>query len=408
MAISNRGTRGIAWSECFVLIVLISLSLLRFATSFGQEQTGRIVGQVIDKTERTDKGKLIKSERFVPNQTITLHTLKDMAEWDAPLRATVTDSDGRFVFEGVDSSGEYDYLLTTTYLGVEYSKRAIAYNEKVLRTDPFFVVYDTTSQSVHPIVIQHHIFIEPFQDSLLVQEFLRFQNNQNVTYVGVPSDVSNLRETLKFSLPDGASTLQFQAGLSETTVTFFEDGFSDSQPLLPGRREVLFSYTLPFTQKMCDFRKFLHYAHYKFDLFVASRDIEVSSPDLVHAGVFGSADARSIRYSGQNVQSGREIAITMNMIASRTGTSVWLLVGALAAILFVSLRVVFLKRRERRLTVSKKLGLETHRKREELIEAIADLDERYERGEVQTDAYRRKRDRMKKTLSQIMKERMEK
>ena len=384
--------RGIVKPEWAGLAALLSVFLFSNAILAGQQQAGQIVGRVVNKTAEA---------RGIPDQRVTLYDVTEDKEVVTP-RTVRTDAEGRFVFDGLEASTEGGYVLSTDYEGASYSEGSIVFDEGEVEKEVELAVYDSTPRATHILVDQHHILVEPIADSLYVQEFLRVLNVGRETYVGVLTDSSGLRETLHFTLPAGASRPEFFGDLSQDVVTFHHDGFTHSQPVHPGWKQILYSYRLPFSERSIEYRAVLPYHHEEIDLFIASQEIRVSSSDLTRMGVVGGGDARYVRYSGHELEAGHEIVLRMYTPPSRTKIAPWVGVGALVVLLLIGLRGAALRRRQHALSAPHGDLAGSRQRKEELIEAIADLDERRERGEIGAEDHGHQRDRLKKLLSDIM------
>jgi hypothetical protein len=383
-------TIGYKWFLEIGLIVTLGFS---HSTAFGGPRTGLIRGRIVNMTA---------DERIVPAHSLTLLSFEGEEATELPKRTTQTNARGEFSFDGLGLSPDRTYILTTEYQTAQYSEGPLTFSDDETEKEVDLTVYDTTSAATHIFVDQHHILVEPVADSLLIQEFMRLLNVGRKTYIGTFSDSFGVRVTLDVTLPPGASTPKLSGGFSEASFTFHHGGFIDSRPLQPGSRGLLFTYALPFTARSIEYRTILHYEHHALDLFLASRSIHVSSPDLAQVGIVGGEDARYIRYSGQNLEAGHQVTVSLKKTAPVSRSSLWLLVGALLAALFITIRLVVARTQRGKGAPPRNDRRNSIQRKEALIQAIADLDERYERGDIDSDSYHRERKRFKSGLSQLL------
>src|SRR5262249_13165809 len=80
--------------------------------------------------------------------------------------------------------------------------------------------------------------------------------------------VTGSARTLRFSLPPGAIDVTPQAGLVPEALESTPDGFAATDPVRPGRREIAFSYQLPYSSSSLDLSQVFAFPVGTFALYV--------------------------------------------------------------------------------------------------------------------------------------------
>ncbi len=378
-----------------LLFLLVSTLALSGSPGHTQNITGRITGRVADRT---------MGERVVSGQLVFLDMSTAEGEMTSTRDSTHTNAQGVFAFDTLAISDSSAYVLFTDYHLARYVAGPIILGSDSTAWQVDLVVYDSTSRSHDILVDRHHIIMQPVSDSLLVQEFLRLVNVGTRTFVGTLSGASEKRETIRVSLPPGASELELLAGFEQASISTDRSLISDSEPFPPGPRQILYSYILPLRENTAWYRSTLFYQHQSIDVFAPRQGSVLSASDLIYAGEFGDEQARYGRYSAQNMAAGHELAFSIVVKPSRNRLMMWVPLLALAIVLFLVMRSA-LRRRSRPVLPSAGRGqANPEQEKKALIQAIATLDERFERGELKQHVYAQRRAELKRKLASLMQE----
>ncbi|HJX13865.1 MAG TPA: hypothetical protein VJ377_10140, partial [Dehalococcoidales bacterium] len=247
------------------------------------------------------------------------------------------------------------------------------------------------------LVMMSHMILSSQPDSLLVREYYLFVNHADRTYLGPGGETA--RGTLRFSLPPGAVNLRLTMGLLDGDILLNEDGFMDTRPLPPGSHEVAFSYAVGRDSGRYTLNQPIYYPTNRFDLLIQSEDIQVSSAQLAQDEPLDIAGRTYGHLSGQGLAAGNTLAINISSPSSAGGTGLyWLvpLVIVVAAAVFTPLYLV----RRRRLRPVPAGGAAD--RRQQLLNEIAELDDSFEAGQINEEAYHARRDAMKAELRALM------
>lgn len=399
-----------------VFRLLTILSLLVLALCFGAngvlaQATGQLQGQVVNRTEGG----------AVPGDApVTLLVLKEMAIQDE--LAARADSEGRFRFEGLDTSANTAYQVMVQYKGVNYFSDFLMFEGGKIPTVTVDV-YEPTQDSANVHAERVHVIVNVRPRQLQVGEMHVFSNSGDRVYIGPSSELSG---TLRFGLPVGATNLQFQEGELGGRFLKVDDGFVDTAPVLPGTgsHQVLFSYNLSYESPQFSFAVTDYYTATGVNVLVSDPAVQVSSPVLESEGLRDMQGQQWVSLAGKNLPAGQEILLALSNLpleqrerpALPAGTagpasrmdSVRLIVLA-AAVFGLGVLVGYnLPRRQQSAQGSSLPSRETAAETAEwsdddLVMALADLDDAFERDEIPPDEYHQRRESLKKRLASQMK-----
>jgi 5-hydroxyisourate hydrolase-like protein (transthyretin family) len=248
------------------IFLLLSPSPLAFAA---EPDSGTIEGQIINGTEGGSS---------VANLEVTLQTYQNGAEVEAT--TAITDAEGRFVFAGLSTEPGYSYQVTLTFQQADYNSDWLTFDDGETNKSIEVTVYDATTSDGSIRVMTAHTVMYPELDSLRVEEYLLVVNESDRTYIGAREIAEGVRETLWFSLPDEATELQPGYGLMECCIYGSEDGFVDTMPVLPGGRELAYSYRINYNSGEYTFLRKVNYPTINYDLLVQGENVELASDQL--------------------------------------------------------------------------------------------------------------------------------
>ena len=370
-----------------LLVLLISLSLLLPASvSAAETGEGIIEGQVINGTENGGT---------VENQEIILTTYLDGAEVET--KSTLTDPDGSFLFSELPTEAGYSYDVAIFYQEAEYHSERLVFADDGYVKSIVLDVYDATENPEAIQIEVAHVIIYAEPDILHVEEYFIFFNESDKTYIGTPSsNDDSTRETLRFSLPEGASGLQISRGLMDCCITSTENGLVDSMAVLPGPKEIVYSYHIYLDSKKYVFSEGVNYPIKNLTLLIQGDNIDISSEQLFASEPLSVEGTAFNHLSGNNIARGEVISVRLSNlpVTGNSANMIWL--ALILAILTIGFLFVFALRR-RKLGVVVPPGHEEQSDQEALTE-LAQLDDDFEDGKIDEEVYRRLRAEKKSRL----------
>jgi uncharacterized membrane protein len=253
-----------------------------------------------------------------------------------------------------------------------------------------------------------------------VAELLVFSLDGDRAYVGDGNHV------LRFPLPPGAQQLAVNDGELGERFVQIENGFVDRLALPPGQnvRQILFRYALPYDGTTLDFQRSLPYPATAVNALISDVGEQIASEQFVNSGKRDTESGSYYNLSAQNVPASQALRISMTGLpdaasaaatgmmgtgvqTAPTGTGAagglnrWVLIGLIAAVAALAAFLVALPLARGRRGEATALATEAM-SREELVDALAQLDTDYEAGEIGESTYRDRRLRLKAQLRDMM------
>ena len=172
----------------------------------------------------------------------------DQMEMVVTQKATVAP-DGSFLFENIEIPPGRMFLATIEYEGATYSSEVAAAEGEAVDLELPIQVFPSTTDLSELVVDRLHLFLEFTGPKTLRVIQLYVVSNPGEKAV-VPASAG--APVLQFKLPPKATNLEFQDGVLGERFIKTDDGFADTIPLRPGAGvyQVLFSYELPYNQKL--------------------------------------------------------------------------------------------------------------------------------------------------------------
>jgi hypothetical protein len=288
-------------------------------------------------------------------------------------------------------------------------------------------VYEPTTDAAGITIEQLHLVLEFVEDRLLVNELYRFSNADTAVYVGPTGDPE--AGTVEIVLPAGAQNVAFQRSLGGLEsfvpageVVQTETGWADTVPVRPGRGSLnlLVQYELPYRPGETALAHPLRYSVGETSAVLPATGVRLvgSNWTLQESGGAGEQGGREVyaSYIGPGLAAGEAINLRLegrprlvfdaagNLVLSRNHT-LELVVGGLALLVVLAGASVVLRAWQRpaaaassaapdNLVLPDQLDEEVTR----LLQAAANLDEAYERGEMNAEEYSEQRAAVKEQL----------
>ncbi len=340
---------------------------------------------------------------------------------------TTTDADGTFVFPEVEAKPHRMYMVTVEYQGVTYlADDVLVAFEETTEYEARVTVYDTTTDPSQVVVERLHLFVEvPGQDVLRMVELYVFNNRGDKTLVAPEGQPG----VLEFVLPEGATNLRFPQEVGRIGQRFLstERGFVDTVPILPGASRILFSYDLPYDRGRVRIAHPVPLDVEATSLFLPP-GLKVTTEGWAPAGVQDIEGMQFQIFQGPVLVAGETLEIAIQGRPSTGGVGLpwqslpsWVLPVVLVGlgVLLLGVGLWYWRKEvpaegevsapsEKKSVHVQKFDLEAIPKAlrddpEALMEAILALDDLYEAGDLDEEAYRARRAAYKARLAQLLK-----
>jgi hypothetical protein len=368
---TRTGTAALGWRLTAVLLA-VAVSLL-LAIPAAAATDGVISGKVANKTS----GAVV-----VPGIELTLHVFQGGVEQSQA--RTTTDNDGAYAFSGLDTAADYSYGISLTYQDADYASPELSFQTGATLSQDIDV-FDATDSSADIKISQSHTVVRTQASDIEVLEVYLVENTGVHTYVGsqvVPT--LNRKETLRFSVLPGATSIIPQTGLMEQYLSIEQGDLVDTMAVPPGTRQVAFSYAVPWQGGMLFQKTFVFPTDY-FNLLVENSGLKVAAPGMTQADTVDIGGVSYLRYDITGIAAGGIVSFTVSAVVTGgiAARFQWGLAGVLALALAGGV-VYSLRRRPAPARVRAE-------PREQILLAIARLDEDFEARKVPEARYRRVR-----------------
>jgi hypothetical protein len=365
-------------------------------------------------------GVVVNGGRPVPGLGVTLQAVVSGSPKDTA--TTTSDSQGRFAFTGLDTSGLTSYAAYTHYQGGLFETPAISFTSGPSQTVTLQVYPTTASSSGIQVASTTLLFSNPNQPKglLPVGVLMTIENPGVTAYVasvgpagGQPTDL------LRFYLPPGAENLTLGAGFSGLQVVQVDSGFGVTATLPPGQSAFAFAYDVPYTGTQYTFPFRAEYPSINVVALVPP-GVKVSGGSFqVKPDVTANGSVYQV-LAGDNLRSGEQVSFGLERLPvpgenPDIDFAQLVLVGILLLLLLLGLAIVFLRRgalavafgwipaslvSPARQKARRQSQRETERKR--LLQALLNLEDRQVAGRIGPVAYSRQRAELRSALRPLV------
>jgi mono/diheme cytochrome c family protein len=349
----------------------------------------------------------------MPNLAVQLGIFDQTSQLET--RSAQTDANGLYKFDKLPVDPTLAYAVRTSYPeDVPYSSEFISLDSAKTEANLPVLVYDTTTDPSGIKAERVHYIVEFDAGRALIAELIVLSLDGDKAYVGDGNHV------LRFPLPAGAQDLSVNDGELGQRFIQIDNGFVDRQPLPPGpnSRQILYRYSLPYDGTSLELQRSLPYPAANVNALISDVGEQVSSADLTNNGTRQTENGAYYTLSQQNVAANQPVRISLSGLpaagsampgaavatgatGSSSGLNRWVLIALIAAVAALAAFVVALPlARSRRGETLSPVGEALNR--EDLVDALAQLDTAYEAGEIGETAYRDQRLKLKAQLRDLM------
>lgn len=364
------------------------------------EPLGRVVGQVTNGS-----GGAIPEDLL-----ITLHGLDHMEV--VYTTTTTLAEDGSYTFDGVEFLENRVYVTTTDYNGATYGSDVAIVEPGVQEMNLPITLFDTTTDASVLTIDRLHIFFDFSRPEVVqVVELYVISNPTNKTVVAE----SEQGAVTAFTLPDGATNLQFQDGALGDRYLQTPDGFADTVSVRPGQGQyqVMYAFDMPYSRKM-DLSQSFNMPVDAMIVMTPADGINLRSDYLQNSGTRDVQGEAFQMYTGARLPAGETMEFALSGVPGDTGmlsftsntttaTSLVIGLGALGLVLVVA--GAWLYRRNARAVAEpdEDLAFEAdeevgYEDPDTIVDAIIALDDLYAAGELPEEAYQQRRAKLKDRL----------
>ncbi|NOY78213.1 MAG: hypothetical protein GXO76_10140 [Calditrichaeota bacterium] len=304
-----------------------------------------------------------------------------------------------FVFKNLPEDSDYVYEPMVYYQGVKYYGEAKKLSPQMPAAESHVLIYETSRSDSAVSALIHHLFIRPAIGFIQVNEMLVLKNRSDRTYIGPPVQGEKFH-TLNYRLPPDAANVQLGKGLMSCCIVFVPGGFYDTMELLPGKKEIYFSYIIKTPKKELDLIKPLTISTAVFDVFTDDPNIQLSGEGFSEIPVKGS---KFRRFEARDFKPGQKIRLHITGLQGKpTDIGTILMIVFIAVLLFIVILVAKRIKRDKTLSVPSSPQKDPSVS-DYFLRQIAELDEAFANQKLEESDYREKRKELLTMLEKLEK-----
>jgi mono/diheme cytochrome c family protein len=301
---------------------------------------------------------------------VVLHVFDNVAETKT---YTTTLNRGVYTFADLPLQPQQSLAVTTNYAEVRYLSQIIQIKGTETQVNLPLQIFETTTDPGAIRVATWHVFFQVKQAGRVqVGELLNFSNEGDRTFIAPQPGEA----TVEIPLPPGATNLQFDDGALGERYLATAQGFAHTASVRPGVQalSVLFSFDLPLAGRL-NFTQTARYPVEAVNVLAPNGVLEVTSQQLAGPQTQNVEDATYLIYTAAALPAGDDLALTLAPANPNTNLP-RLALGGLALFAVIALGGWWFGLRKK----SKATAPASTARREELIQALAQLDERLAGG----------------------------
>ncbi|MEI2608624.1 MAG: cytochrome c [Candidatus Promineifilaceae bacterium] len=328
--------------------------------------------------------------------------------------STTLDAEGNFLFDLKNVSPTWAFITSVTYQDINFTGDVFQFAAQSPEQETTITVFDATTEATDIVVQQWHIVVDVSDNSLNIGEVFVFANQGNEVYVGETGDANG--GTLRLPIPTSIESPTFRRGFggAESFLPaneIFQNGdeWVDTLPLYPGAGGmiILAQYSLPYDNELTLERPTFYPV--ESVSIVVPEGITVDTADGWVGGDAQSLSGQGSFVTYEHAAANPDDTITIQL----SGEPVLVIPGAegaesvvrnesnelfigVVALLIVGGGAFYIYRTRQASAITS--ADEPVWNKEELLQAIADLDDEYATGEMSEGEYRAERQRLKLLL----------
>ena len=334
---------------------------------------------------------------------MSLHAIDPVAGRVATYSST-TDDEGKFAFDNVLPVAGGSYVLVMDYEGMRYSELLESTD---LDSPVEFAVYEIT-RDIGVIGIQRQAMIiadvNERNREIQALEVLSLHNTSDRTLLPELANITNPADInfLRFSLPAGADDLSVQSSLPGGDIIPMGTGFAVTAPVPPGEHEVTYTYRFPYEGDGVIFNQRLIQGAHEYQVLAPDSLSRIQVSPLEPKPRVSVGGVSYLVWEAEQVPPGRGIILQISQLpqpslADRTidylsGAELWLTsIPVMLALALGALLIWAWFRAPRPARPIAAMDAADQARRQSLVQAVAALDEGFERGQIAEGEYRTRR-----------------
>lgn len=404
-------------------LLLLSLLVLVQPAAAQDPAPETVLGQVQGVVENLTPD--AKTPTEIP---VYLYVLEDFEPVEV-LTGTV-ESDGSFAFQDVLLVEGMTYIATLDYSGVSYGSRFVTFDGLGEDIQVKIETYEPTNDTSLITISRMHVIVDFSGENMRVSELYVYSNLSDRVFVGPTGDPAG--GTLELPLAAGALNPLVERGMGESmvpttnSIVTVEGGYLDTLPVRPGMggQQLMLTFELPYGQEATVSHP-LPYPVQDVSLFVPDAGLLIESELLISRGPQPMGGMMMVQWDAADLAAGETLSFHISgepdlsgvivepetempgpvmpgspnphlepattsplFVTSGDNPTTWAM-GIGGLFIAVALVAFFWTRSS---------GASESAPREQLLQAIADLDAAHAAGEISTGRYESEREQLKDEL----------
>jgi mono/diheme cytochrome c family protein len=330
---------------------------------------------------------------------------------------TPIDIEGGFLFELTDVPQDQFYRVSVFYNGVEFGSDFGGLTPTDPELELPITVFETSTDPTTLSIERLHQILSFFEGGVSVNELYVVNNNSETVYIGESGNADE--GTFEMVLPGDAQEISFQRAFGSldefipaNELVFTGRGWADTFPLRPGPSSVILlaSYVLPYEDGVTISHPIL-YSTSAVNLVVPDAGVALTDEEeWVDMGQRSMGSINVSNFGKSDLPAGSVLTVNLegepDLEPVSPGTITLdnqseLLIGLAVALLVIGVAAVFIWKWKQEPVDA---GLTESYSREDLLQAIADLDDDFELGRISEDRYHSEREDLKSELVALWEE----
>ena len=365
----------------------VSSPVASIAPTTAAQTAGLVSGQVVNSS----RGAVVSA-----GQVVILTGYDNFSQ--ALVLSTTTGADGGFAFSAVPYVAGRQFLVSTRYADLNYSSDLLNFEHGSAVNNVRLAVFDVTADPSVIKVEQMHISVSRAANTGMVDvaEMFLVSNSSDRVYVPATGPV------LEVPLPTGATAINLDSQRQGLDLAEGAQAVRLNSAIRPGKNATQFSFSfhLPGALPLA-FEQKLGYRVKALNVFVPNATMTVQGTQLSDAGVQTLPSGAQRAYAAQDLASGEVVSFQVRGLGG-SGVNAWwaamvgpaLPIAALALVVVLGAGLYW----QRRLW----LPVNEPNRADALVQAIADLDDAHEAGQLDAQPYQHQRARLKQELAALL------
>jgi hypothetical protein len=295
-------------TSAFVLLVCSTL-FLHQNQSHAQSTRINITGNVVNGSA---------NNLSVVNVDVSLQALRENGDTAMQI-STNTDEKGTFYFNHILLEPAMLYRIAVEYEDARYFSDG--YTTKDMPEKPLTVtVYETTTNDLNLRFDQQTMIVTEIDSEsgfLRIIEDTTVLNNGNEAYIGT-RDSSGQISTVRIPLPPFAFDVIPGIGFGANGFLVTQGGLADISPLLPGKRDLLYGYSIPYPATSVSLNRSYQYPIDVVRILIPV-EIESHANGMEFLDTVSIADRKYNAYISTNVMTGQSVGLSLTNLPASAG-----------------------------------------------------------------------------------------